>query len=157
MNNDVKFRIWDLKAKVYIQQDPDCPIFMNPLTGKEIRDFGYSFCDEPADKDWQDVTDDRYRFEQYTGLKDMFGKEIYEGDILNGKWGDAREGDRIHQVVRVPGGFAINIFADEVEKMLFYNSLADQQNAGYVQGCCSVIGNINQDGERLKNSPLFAK
>jgi hypothetical protein len=69
MNNRFKFRVWDVKLNQYVP------------TRECDRDFGLDFTGElrcliAAREDHQFI------FQQYTGLNDINGKEVYEGDIL---------------------------------------------------------------------------
>lgn len=66
-------------------------------------------------------------YQQYTGLKDSNGKEIYEGDIVIRSWGK-------------------NEKIEEVKDIGFDLKLSELESGGITE----VIGNIYQNPELLK-------
>ena len=124
---EIKFRAWDAEEKNFI-----CFDALDGILSK---------CDETYRQRCV------CKFEQFTGLHDKNGKEIYEGDILK----EIAPRGFIFRVFGVAGGFVINAFQDEITMLRFAEPIANMQTAGYIQEQCEVIGNIHENPELLND------
>jgi len=70
MNRELKFRIWN-----NVDKEWDNPAIVEIFSSDGILRPLY---DDGNGGDWRN----KYTIEQYTGIKDKNGKEIYEGDIV---------------------------------------------------------------------------
>lgn len=118
---EIKFRAWDTYKKIWIEYKihEGIVFFLDKSTGV-----------------WVGKYDKRYKefdLMQYTGLKDMKGKEIYEGDIL---FETFRE--EYFKVVFENGSFRAEV--DEYS--------LDLEDYAHI---CEVVGNIYENPELIED------
>ena len=121
---EIKFRAWDR--------------FKQRWSNYKINDGTVYFMDKNTGV-WYGSYNKRYKdfnLMQYTGLKDMRGKEIYEGDILFESFGE-----KYYKVVFENGSFRAE-FEGDFEEYSF--DLIDVVAQG-----CEVVGNIYENAELL--------
>jgi uncharacterized phage protein (TIGR01671 family) len=137
-NSRFKFRAWDKQYNFMIPSEDIHPRVMNELItgeGKVLEiDERHSYLG--TDISYTDISDDRILM-QYTGLKDKNGKGIYEGDIIQEKYGNEFG---VGKVVFEDGAFWVHFSDDEY----------------LLIGCDSeeteVLGNIYENPELLEVS-----
>lgn len=124
----IKFRIFNKKIKSYID------IYSSAIMIDELNDLN-----------------DNLIVEQFTGLHDKNGKEIYTGDILQLKKLDGIV--LLYKIFCVKGGFAFNTHQDDFYKpqieIYFYESTSDMQNSSFIS-TLEIIGNIFKNPELLE-------
>ena len=126
----IKFRAWDKVQKVMMvprdmQTDSDGNIFY-----VEARSL---------DGEYDEGDLDVFELEQFTGLKDVNGKEIYEGDIVKSNYKYAQP--NISQIIMEDGNSYIT-----GEDLATGNEMLVSDHIGEIE----VIGNVHENPELLK-------
>jgi uncharacterized phage protein (TIGR01671 family) len=156
MNRELKFRIWDKQYKKWIENSSSLHCFSNwticPFTGNLVDYVGAFGCDNftasPAHGYYFEgaevVREPRYVIQQYTGLKDSKGVEIYEGDIVKHR--------KQNREVRI-GEFWDG--ADDRTGVFLQDPKIKHRNFGTNKvaffSSCEIIGNVFENRELIKN------
>lgn len=124
MSREIKFRVYDKEEKEYYYNAEHTYDFFCSGRGCYAESFG-EVLNQP----------DRFIVEQYTGLEDKNGKEIYEGDIL-----------QIDD--HILGDFVVvwHNFGWKIKRSVGYESLSVHKSED-----CTVIGNIHENPELLED------
>lgn len=127
MSREIKVRLYSKPAKRYIDY-----ITVGFLNTGELRSYSTENGVGP-------VLDDDYIVEQYTGLKDKNGKEIYEGDRIK------IEGSDTIYTVEYGRGVWVARFGDESGDNICLYHYVQKDIVLYAE----VIGNIHENQELL--------
>ena len=123
MSREIKFRVWDSSRKCF------------------CRSFNYEGCllDGIA---WSlDV--DCFNIQQFTGLKDLTGKEIYEGDILR-----LLDSDKLGEIKwQTSWGAFSFVSKNETYQCIALNNSNNWQLQDSLKG--EIVGNIFENSELL--------
>ncbi|MDV0431380.1 YopX family protein [Lactiplantibacillus sp. DA1] len=124
----IKFRAWDKENEIYLYNVQDA---YDMLSGFVKYDDGENASyDECCFGDFLD--NKRYDVEQFTGLKDVNGKDIYEGDIL--------ENRKYRSIVKFASG---KFLADLIETIQTFDLIGETHGS-------KVIGNVHENPELLE-------
>lgn len=127
---ELKFRVWSERQKTYNYKHPYNTLgnFYINQNGCLFSDYGNTVAPEIRQKD--------FVIEQYTGLKDKNGKEIYEGDIMSDK-----------SIVRFAYDNEVGSCGCCVDE--FWGSGFIVSNANPIESL-EVVGNIHENPELLE-------
>ena len=126
MSREIRFRAWGKEEKEYYYNAEHTYDFFCSSRGCYAESFG-EVLDQP----------ERFIVEQYTGLKDKSGKEIYEGDIV--------EIDKYGKFQIIWNEWACKFDFDKIGKREREEPLLSQDWEEKTE----VIGNIHENPELL--------
>jgi uncharacterized phage protein (TIGR01671 family) len=134
---EIKFRIWDLLQNRFIPNaDSICLIPQYGIIHGNVKHPSYNIYYNP-----------NLILQQYTGLKDKNGKEIYEGDIICIPENDptSSSGNALLTVEYRYGGFGyVDVMTKKFENIHYLIGDIDTDD------CAEVVGNIFENPELLK-------
>ena len=128
----IKFRAWDKNENRYF------------IDGNDGR-LGNLICCN----DWDMFDPDDYVWEQFIGLKDVNGRDIYIGDIVNA-WSDVDELNvvpSINEIVSEDFLGEPGVFLKPTGPHLFEPCLHDSRSNQF-----EVIGNVHENSELLEDN-----
>ena len=153
MSREIKFRAWHKKAKEYrIIEKLD---FDKANRVDCITTLDHSTWHDP----WDDVIEE-VELEQYTGLKDKNGKEIYEGDIVKAKI-DGFWQTGVHTISEGKATWNLEVVYNEIRYMDVFHILGSKNAPDKIYylfedklSDLEVIGNIHENGELLNGNAV---
>jgi len=144
-----KFRVWNKATKSWLNEEPGTHLWseygINIFTGKVVEYITgdnkyYSKADEPNfyfDKTTP-IKESPYVVQQYTGLQDRNGVDIYEGDIVRSFSELYTNENFIGKVIYDESSYLTWIHKNDIRGLWGYDDI-------------EVIGNIFENSEQLES------
>lgn len=156
MKREIKFRAWDKENECYLYDIQDA---YDTMSGHVKYDDGENACyDEDCFGDFLD--NERYVVEQFTGMKDKNGREIYEGDLFEHRFGYVVFDDPPHDEMGTECGLVVledGQFGVKIPGLGVYNLYGLLLREGHLDNMSKddlfvmkIAGNIYENPELLE-------
>lgn len=144
MENKIKFRAWDTKNNKFLEMvpmwermldNPDCDV--SEPDSSDLFDLCFFYPKDPLG--W--THKNRIIYQQFTGMKDREGKEIYDGDILCENHDEGSGEANLGRVF-----FAAGTFMIDGDGPLYEHTYSESPD---ILEDYKVVGNIFQDQDLI--------